>query len=62
MKAQGLILLSALLIAAVMMHGQEAAPPSVDLFPEQEEERLAKPPIAGRRGDRSPDAREQNPW
>jgi hypothetical protein len=30
--------LSALLIAALMMHGQEAAPPSVDLFPEQEEE------------------------
>jgi len=38
MKTHGLILLSALLIAALMMHGQEAAPPSVDLFPEQEEE------------------------
>src|SRR5437764_9404064 len=37
MKTYGLILFSALLIAALMMHGQEAAPPSVDLFPEQEE-------------------------
>src|SRR6476619_2644236 len=37
MKKYGLIFLSALLIAALMMHGQEAAPPSVDLFPEQEE-------------------------
>jgi len=38
MKTHGLILFSALLIAALMMRGQEAAPPSVDLFPEQEEE------------------------
>ena len=38
MKVYGLILLSALLIAALLMHGQEAAPPSVDLFPQQEEE------------------------
>jgi hypothetical protein len=37
MKVCGLILLSALLIAALLMHGQEAAPPSVDLFPAQEE-------------------------
>ena len=37
MKTYGLILFSALLIAALMLHGQEAAPPSVDLFPEQEE-------------------------
>ena len=41
MKTHWLILLSALLIAALMMHGQEAAPPSVDLFPEQEEENPA---------------------
>ena len=38
MNKYGLIFSSALLIAALMMHGQEAAPPSVDLFPEQEEE------------------------
>ena len=38
MKTYGLIFFSALLIAALLMHGQEAAPPSVDLFPEQEEE------------------------
>jgi hypothetical protein len=44
MKAYGLILFSALLIAALMMHGQEAAPPSVDLFPEQEEEEPSPTP------------------
>ena len=38
MKTLGLFLFSALLIAALIMHGQEAAPPSVDLFPEQKEE------------------------
>ena len=43
MKTHGLILLSALLIAALMMHGQEAAPPSVDHFPEQEEEEEPSP-------------------
>jgi len=44
MKKYGLIVLSALLIAALMMHGQEAAPPSVDLFPEQEEEEASPTP------------------
>src|SRR5437762_10363309 len=44
MKTYGLILFSALLIAALMMHGQEAAPPSVDLFPEQEEEEPSPTP------------------
>lgn len=44
MKTYGLILLSALLIAALVMHGQEAAPPSVDLFPEQEEEEASPTP------------------
>jgi hypothetical protein len=43
MKTYVLILFSALLIAALMMHGQEAAPPSVDLFPEQEEEEEPSP-------------------
>src|SRR5215472_1373285 len=44
MKTYGLICLSALLLAALMMHGQEAAPPSVDLFPEQEEVSPTPPP------------------
>ena len=47
MKTHGLILLSALLVAALMLHGQEAAPPSVDLFPEQEEEASPTPPPNG---------------
>ena len=44
MKKYGLIFSSALLVAAMMMHGQEAAPPSVDLFPEQEEEEASPTP------------------
>src|SRR5499427_9396765 len=44
MKTYGLILLSVLLIAALVMHGQEAAPPSVDLFPKQEEASPTPPP------------------
>jgi hypothetical protein len=44
MKTYGLIFLSALLIAALVMHGQEAAPPSVDLFPEQELEEVSPTP------------------
>src|SRR5262245_61139220 len=44
MKTYGLILLSTLLIAALVLHGQEAAPPSVDLFPEQEEPSPTPPP------------------
>src|SRR5712672_172427 len=44
MKKYGLICSSALLIAALTMHGQEAAPPSVDLFPEQEEEEPSPTP------------------
>jgi hypothetical protein len=44
MKIYGLIVSTALLIAALMMHGQEAAPPSVDLFPKQEEVSPTPPP------------------
>ena len=44
MKTYWLILLGALLIGAVLIHGQEAAPPSVDLFPEQEEEEASPTP------------------
>src|ERR1044072_6752951 len=44
MKTYGLVLLSVLLIAALVMHGQEAAPPPVDLFPEQEEASPTPPP------------------
>src|SRR6266481_265195 len=44
MKIYGLIVSTALLIIALMLHGQEAAPPSVDLFPEQEELSPTPPP------------------
>jgi hypothetical protein len=44
MKIYGPIVSTALLIAALMMHGQEAAPPSVDLFPKQEEVSPTPPP------------------
>jgi len=44
MKIFGLILSSGLLVAALMMHGQEAAPPSVDLFPAQAEASPTPPP------------------
>jgi hypothetical protein len=37
MKIYGLVISTALLIAALIVQGQEAAPPSVDLLPEQEE-------------------------
>jgi hypothetical protein len=47
MKISGLVLVSALLIAALLMHGQEAAPPSVDLFPEQPEEEPSPTPPNG---------------
>jgi hypothetical protein len=44
MKKYGIIFSGALLIGAVVMHGQEAAPPSVDLFPQQEEEEASPTP------------------
>ena len=52
MKTYGLIVFTALLIAALVMHGQEAAPPSVDLLPDQgqpkeEEETSPSPPANG---------------
>jgi hypothetical protein len=43
-KKFGLIFSSALLIAALMMHGQEAAPPSVDLFPAEATPSPTPPP------------------
>ncbi len=46
MKKYGLIFSSAVLIAALVIYGQEAAPPSVDLFPEQEEEEASPTPDA----------------
>ena len=50
MRIYGLLFFTALLIAALVLHGQEAAPPSVDLFPEQEqqeEDMTASPPANG---------------
>jgi len=37
MKIYGVIILATLISAALMMHGQEAAPPSVDLYEGQEQ-------------------------
>src|SRR5215467_13871690 len=50
MKTCSIIIATALLIAALVMRGQEAAPPSVDLFPEEspdEEEASPSPPPNG---------------
>jgi hypothetical protein len=51
MKVYGLVFFAALLIAALVLHGQEAAPPSVDLLPDQgkpeEEEASPSPPPNG---------------
>jgi hypothetical protein len=44
MKTCWIIIGTALLIAALIMHGQEAAPPSVDLFPEQSPEEASPTP------------------
>jgi hypothetical protein len=44
MKIYGLIVSTALLIIALVMRGQEAAPPTVDLFPEQEAEPASPTP------------------
>ncbi|HEU0207459.1 MAG TPA: hypothetical protein VFQ78_00630 [Candidatus Udaeobacter sp.] len=44
MKIYGLIVFTALLLATLMMRAQEAAPPSVDLFPKQEEASPTPPP------------------
>jgi hypothetical protein len=40
----GLIVSGMAISTALIMHGQEAAPPSVDLFPEQEEEEASPTP------------------
>ena len=44
MKIYGLIFSGALLIAVLMLYGQEAAPPSVDLFPAEVEPSPTPPP------------------
>src|SRR5215472_17010762 len=44
MKTCWIIIGTALLIAALVMRGQEAAPPSVDLFPEQSPEEASPTP------------------
>ena len=58
MNKYGLIFSSALLIAALMMHGQEAAPPSVDLFPEQEQEEEEGSPTPPPNGPELPELKE----
>jgi hypothetical protein len=44
MKIYGLIILAALISTALIMHGQEAAPPSVDLYENQPEPTPPPPP------------------
>jgi hypothetical protein len=58
MKSYGLIFFGALLIAALVMHGQEAAPPSVDLFPEQEQEEEEASPTPPPNGPELPQLKE----
>ena len=58
MNKYGLIFSSALLIAALMMHGQEAAPPSVDLFPEQEQEEEEGSPTPPPNGPELPELKQ----
>ena len=58
MKTYGPILLSALLIGALLMHGQEAAPPSVDLFPAQEEEEASPTPAPPPNGPELPELKQ----
>ncbi|HEY3659779.1 MAG TPA: hypothetical protein VGK91_00970 [Candidatus Udaeobacter sp.] len=58
MKTYGLIFFGALLIAALVMHGQEAAPPSVDLFPEQEQEEEEASPTPPPNGPELPQLKE----
>ena len=58
MKTYGPILLSALLIGALLMHGQEAAPPSVDLFPPQEEEEASPTPAPPPNGPELPELKQ----
>src|SRR5246500_4121319 len=58
MKTYGLIFFSALLIAALIIHGQEAAPPSVDLFPEQEQEEEEVSPTPPPNGPELPELKQ----
>jgi len=44
MKIYALIIFAAVLIIALILHGQEAAPPSVDLFPPEKEISPTPPP------------------
>ena len=58
MNKYGVIFSSALLIAALVMHGQEAAPPSVDLFPEQEQEEEEASPTPPPNGPELPELKQ----
>jgi hypothetical protein len=58
MKTYGLIFSTGLFIAALVMHGQEAAPPSVDLFPEQEQEEEEVSPTPPPEGPELPELKQ----
>lgn len=58
MKIYRLIFSIVALIAAVVMQGQEAAPPSVDLFPEQEQEEEEVSPTPPPNGPELPELKQ----
>jgi hypothetical protein len=58
MKLFGLILCTALLTAALLMHAQEAAPPSVDLFPEEEQAEQEMSPTPPPNGPELPELKQ----
>jgi hypothetical protein len=45
MKTHGLVVLATLLGVALMLHGQDAAPPSVDLYEEQDQQEPTPSPL-----------------
>jgi hypothetical protein len=47
MKIYGFIISTALVVAALIMHAQEAAPPSVDLYQQEQPEATPSPPPNG---------------
>ncbi len=55
MKIYGLIILSALISTALIMHGQEAAPPSVDLYSGQNQPEAADTPSSEPNGPELPE-------
>src|ERR1043166_8160277 len=55
MKIYGLIILATLISTALLMHGQEAAPPSVDLYEGQNQAEAAATPSSEPNGPELPE-------